>query len=265
MHLPVPEDLFKPSLTHHAYLFDLDGTLLALAESPDAVVVPPGLPQLLSDLNERTAGAVALISGRSVEALEALLPVPGLALVGLHGLQHRSSETGSTESASPLSRRLDVFRPIVKAFAAQNPGLLVEDKGAAIAIHYRTRPDLENEVRAFATGVIRGASEYVVLLRGKCVEEIRLAGPDKGDALIAIMERDAFRDRKPIYFGDDLTDERAFMAASQFGGLGVKVGSCDWWTSAKARLASCDDVLRFIVLLTGAPALTTDAGTLGWR
>jgi trehalose 6-phosphate phosphatase len=260
MQLPVPEALFDPSLIHHAYLFDLDGTLIALAERPNAVTVPPGLPQLLSDLRERTGGAVAIISGRSVEELETFLPVPRLALAGLHGLQHRLSEGRSMDLAYGSLHRLDVLRPIIQAFAVQHPGLLVEDKGAAIAIHYRARPDLEQEVRAFAAEAVRGASEHIILLEGKCVEEIRLAGPDKGDVLVAIMASEAFRDRKPIYFGDDLTDEKAFMAASRFGGFGVKVGSCERRTSAKALLASCDDVLRFITRLMAAPALTMNAG-----
>jgi trehalose 6-phosphate phosphatase len=265
MQLPVPEALFDPSLTHHAYLFDFDGTLIALAERPDAVVVPPGLPHLLSDLRERTGGAVAVISGRSVEALEAFLPVPRLALAGLHGLHHRLSENRSVDLAYGSSHHLDVLRPIIEAFAGRHPGLLVEDKGAAIAIHYRARRDLEQKVKNFAAKAVWGASEYIVLLEGKCVEEIRLAGPDKGDALVAIMAREAFRDRKPVYFGDDLTDEKAFMAASHFGGFGVKVGSCERRTSAKAVLASCDDVLRFITRLMAAPALTMNAGASGWR
>jgi trehalose 6-phosphate phosphatase len=265
MQLPSPEALFNPTLADHAYLFDLDGTLIAIAEHPDAVLVPPLLPALLSGLRDRTGGAVAIISGRSLEALEALLPVSGLALAGLHGLQHRLPGEPVAGSVCPSTEGLGALRPAIEAFADQHPGVLVEDKGAALAIHYRARTDLAREVRTFADAMAREAGEDVILLSGKCVEEIRVRGPDKGDALMAIMQGKAFRHRKPVYFGDDFTDEAAFGAAAHMGGIGVLVGSPERRTAARARVPSSGDVLRFMARLTAAPAMAATAGALQWR
>jgi trehalose 6-phosphate phosphatase len=251
MQLPSPEALINPSLADHAYLFDFDGTLIPIAWSPDAVVVPRDLPSLLSILSERTGGAVAIISGRDVDGLERFLPVRGLVLAGLHGLQHRLSGNQSVSAAYPSTSHIDALRPVVRAFVDQHSGLVIEDKVASLAIHYRTRPGLAHEVRAFAEIMVRRAEGDLILLSGKCVEEIRLSGPDKGDAMTTIMAGKAFRNRNPIYFGDDLTDEAAFIAAGHLGGIGVIVGSTERPTRAQAQVASYEDVLLFIDRLAG--------------
>jgi trehalose 6-phosphate phosphatase len=252
MQLPSAEALFSPTLADHAYLFDFDGTLIPIAASPDTVLVPTGLPGLLSLLRDRTGGAVAIISGRNIDDLETFLPVRGLALAGLHGLQHRLVGDHSVKPACPSTRHLDALRVAAHAFADQHDGVVLEDKGAALAIHYRARPDLARAVRTFAEMVVQEAGDDLILLTGKCVEEIRVFGPDKGDALSAIMAGKAFRNRRPVYFGDDLTDEVAFIAASHLDGIGVIVGSPDRPTRAQAQVTSSEDVLRFIARLAGA-------------
>jgi trehalose 6-phosphate phosphatase len=265
MQLPAPEALFKPSVTSHAYLFDLDGTLIELAERPDGVRIPHRLPTMLSSLKERTKGAVAIISGRSIDTLETLLPVPGLALAGLHGLQQQLSGYPSTGSADMRVRCIDPLRQSINAFADQNPGVLIEDKIAALAIHFRTRPNLAHAVNAFASALVEEMGENVVLISGKCVEEIRINGPDKGDALIAIMRSKAFGKRKPVYFGDDLTDEVAFKTAAQLGGTGILVGMSEKRTAALAQVGSSDDVLRFIDRLIRVPDRAATTSVRQWR
>ncbi len=262
MPLPRPETLFNPSLTEHAYLFDLDGTLIELADHPDAVHIPLHLPSMLSSLRNKTGGAVAIISGRTIDTLEKLLPVPGLEMAGLHGLQQRFTGHQPVASVLPTMQRLDALRPIVIAFVVQNPGLLLEDKGAAMAIHYRAEPCHARKVKAFAKALVQESENDLILLSGKYVEEIRIGGPDKGNALTTIMRGMAFRNRKPVYFGDDLTDEAAFKAAIHFGGIGVLVGLPERRTGAQTQLASCRNVLNFINRLTKASALTVEASAL---
>jgi trehalose 6-phosphate phosphatase len=252
MQLPLPEALLDSSLADHAHLFDFDGTLIPIAESPASVLVPPRLPALLSALRDRTGGAVAIISGRPIDELEYFLPVRGLALAGLHGLQHGLSGDQSARPACLSTKHLDALRPALRTFADRHSGLMIEDKGAALAIHYRVRPDLARAVRTFSETMVQEAKADLILMSGKCVEEIRVCGPDKGDALTAIMTGKSFRNRKPFYFGDDLTDEAAFRAAAQLGGIGVFVGLRERPTSALAQVASCDDVLNFIARLAGA-------------
>jgi trehalose 6-phosphate phosphatase len=265
MPLPHPGTLFNPSLTEHAYLFDLDGTLIELANHPDAVHIPLHLPSMLSSLRTKTGGAVAIISGRRIDTLEKLLPVPGLEMAGLHGLEQRFTDRQPMASVLPKMQRLDGLRPAIIAFAVRYPGLLLEDKGAAMAIHYRAEPGLAREVKAFAKAVVQESGKDLILISGKYVEEIRIGGPDKGNALTAIVQGMAFCNRKPVYFGDDLTDEAAFKAAIDIGGIGILVGRPERRTSAQAQLASCQDVLHFINRLIKTPDVTVKASALQWR
>lgn len=223
------------SILHGAALFlDFDGTLVELAEAPDAIKVSQDFPDLIQQLVRRLDGRVAIISGRSVKDLERYIGNPGIAVSGSHGLELRLADGDLLALHSPV--RLDEVREEMARFAAASPKLLLEEKPASIALHYRAAPEEEKRVHSFMTDL--GKRKGLTLQLGKMVAELRPHGADKGDALRSLMADAGFAGARPIYLGDDLTDEHAFEAASSLGGCGILVGP-DRTTAAQYRL---DDV-----------------------
>jgi trehalose 6-phosphate phosphatase len=223
-----------PSLLEGAALFlDFDGTLVELAETPDAIRVPPALGPLLDRLRARLDGRLAIVSGRAIADLERHLPCPGVAVAGSHGLELRLANGISLPLGVPAA--LDGVRAEIARFAAGEKGLIVESKPLGIALHYRLAPRLEKGVLAFMDEVAR--RHGLLLQRGSMVAELRPAGANKGDALRAFMMEPRFMGARPLFVGDDLTDEHAFAAADQLGGAGILVGP-PRETAARYRLAS---------------------------
>ncbi len=227
-----------------AFFLDLDGTLIDIAETPDGVVVPPDLPGLLSALAERTGGAVALVSGRTIAALDRLVAPAHLPAAGVHGAEMRFAD--GTE-ATLAADHMDAVRAGLAKMAADHPELLIEDKGAAVAVHYRARPALGADVEA-ALGALIAGNEHLRLQPGKMVYEVRPAGADKGRALARFMETPPFAGRTPVAVGDDLTDEHMLQVAHQLGGLAVGVGNRE--TTATMRLANPESVREWLQSLT---------------
>jgi trehalose 6-phosphate phosphatase len=231
-----------PSLLDGAALFlDFDGTLVELAESPDAIEVPGALHPLLERLSRRLDGRIGIISGRSIEDLERHLRRPGIALSGSHGLELLFPDGTGLPVAAPAG--LAEARAAVARFAAGAAGLLVEEKPAGIALHFRLAPEREASVVAFLAGV--AARTGLIVQRGKMVAELRPAGRHKGDALRALMAEPPFAGARPVFMGDDLTDEDAFAAAAAMGGAGVLVGP-PRATAAAWRLADVGAVARWL-------------------
>jgi len=229
-----------------ALFLDFDGTLVELAETPDAIRVPPTLSPLLGRLAGRLDGRLAIISGRSIADLERHLACGGLAVSGSHGLELRLCDGSHVPLAVPDG--LHHARERSARFAGAMPGLIVEDKPFSIAIHYRKVPARAEEVRAFMT---RLADETGLILQsGKMVEELRPTGADKGDALRALMREPEFVGARPLFVGDDLTDEHAFLAAAELGGGGVLVGA-PRETAAKWRLGGVAEVAGWLERLAG--------------
>jgi trehalose 6-phosphate phosphatase len=221
------------SILNGAALFlDFDGTLVELAETPGAIRVAPGLRPLLDRLSRRLDGRLAIISGRAVADLERHLDCSGIAVSGSHGLELRlaSGEGISLVAAGDLSEA----REEVSSFAAAVPGLLVEEKPASVAVHFRKAPAEEERVTRFMSDLAR--RNGLTVQHGKLVAELRPWGADKGDALRALMNQPEFVGAHPIFVGDDLTDEHAFEAARDLGGGGVLVGP-PRETAARWRLA----------------------------
>jgi len=217
MNLPHP----PLSLLDDAALFlDFDGTLVELAETPDAIQVSPELGTLLRRIGERLKGRIALVSGRSIGDLERHLHCAGIAVSGSHGLELRLRDG----SHVPLAARHDLSeaRERFDALAAEQPGLLVEHKPYGVALHYRQAPEAECQVLALAGAMARRTG--LTLQQGKMVVEIRPPGADKGDAVRAFMTEPDFVGARPLFVGDDLTDEDAFRAAAELGGAGILVG-----------------------------------------
>jgi trehalose 6-phosphate phosphatase len=241
--LPAP----PADLAEGAALFlDFDGTLVELAETPDSIRVAPHLSPLLQRLQRRLEGRLAVVSGRAIGDLERHLDCAGLAVSGSHGLELRLRDGSPVPLAAP--RGLDHARERASAFAGAVPGLLVEGKPFSIAIHYRRAPQREAEVRGFMSQL--AADTGLILQHGKMVVELRPPGADKGDAVRALMAEPEFAGARPLFVGDDLTDEDAFRAAADLGGGGVLVGG-ERETAARWRLAGVPAVAAWLEQIAG--------------
>lgn len=231
-----------PALPDDAALFlDFDGTLVELAETPAAIRVPAALGPLLDGLRRRLDGRLAIVSGRALADLERHLPAAGIAFSGSHGLELRLAGAAALPLSAPLG--LDDVRAEVARFAAPTPGLIVEEKPAGIALHYRLAPDEAGRAEAFMTALAK--KRGFAVQRGAMVVELRPAGATKGDALKAFMTEPEFAGARPWFVGDDLTDEHGFAAAAALGGAGVLVGPMRE-TAARFRLGSVGAVRAWL-------------------
>jgi trehalose 6-phosphate phosphatase len=203
-----------------ALFLDFDGTLVELAEAPGAIAVPTGLAPLLDRLSTRTGGRLAIVSGRAVEDLRRHLGDSAAVLSGSHGAELHYADGRCIPVSAPPG--LAAARESIRRFAAADDGLLVEDKPAGVALHYRLAPERAEEADAFLEGLAERSG--LVMQRGKMVAELRPQGSDKGRALRRLMAEPPFAGARPVFVGDDLTDEDAFRAAAALGGAGVLVG-----------------------------------------
>jgi trehalose 6-phosphate phosphatase len=231
-----------PRLTPDAALFlDFDGTLVSLAETPEAIEVPPALVALLTDLHGLLGGALAIVTGRQIDAIDRFLAPLRLPAAGEHGVQRRDAEGRMQERPTPdLHGVLDAANRI----AGEYPGLLVERKHAAIALHYRQAPDCEAVCRTAMAAAIEGQPQFE-LLHGKFVFEVKPSGVNKGVAIDAFMREAPFAGRVPVFAGDDTTDETGFAVVQPRGGIAVKVGPGP--TQAAHRLDSTRSVFEWLV------------------
>lgn len=211
--LPAPDSRW-------ALFLDVDGTLLDFHDDPGAVRVAPDLLALLRQLHRGLDGALSLVSGRTLADLDALFG-ESWAMAGLHGLQLRHADGTYREHPIDTSARDQLQRRAEPV--AQQLGVQLENKGPAIALHCRRAPHLFDAMRRAAQALADGMPGYE-LQAGNLVMEIKPAGMDKGKAIHELMQRPPFADRRPIYVGDDLTDEHAFDAVARAGGDGVLVG-----------------------------------------
>jgi trehalose 6-phosphate phosphatase len=210
-----------PPLAQSALLLDLDGTLVDLAPAPDAVVVPPGLPDTLRALRQRLGGALGVITGRPIETVDALLGDAPFAVAGEHGaaLRHAPGEAVSRPSLpSPPAAWLQAAEHLATA----HPGALLERKARGFALHFRAVPDAGPALHDALTALLSESPSFE-LLPAHMLWEVRPRGMDKGKALQALMARAPFTDRKPVFIGDDVTDNDAIHAARALGGAGFQV------------------------------------------
>ena len=204
-----------------AVFADLDGTLAKIRPRPDDVGPDPHRDEILGGLAGKLGGALAIVSGRSLEDLDRILGGRVPAIAAVHGLVRRRADRQLIEAVSaPVSKAvLDAL----KAFQAQRPGLLIEDKGPSVALHFRAAPEAAAACEALARRLAQEAG--LVVQAGDMVVELRAPGPTKGEAVEAFMQEPPFAGRTPIFIGDDLTDENGFIGAERLGGFGVIVGS----------------------------------------
>ncbi|MEZ5956107.1 MAG: trehalose-phosphatase [Hyphomonadaceae bacterium] len=224
---PLPLDVRK-----HALFLDLDGTLVEFAARPEQVVASESLRQMLTKLARAMNGALALVTGRSITSADAVLDGALMYVAGLHGLEQREA-TGVRREVGDIARVRAAANDAQTLVANGALDADIEDKGAALAIHYRRAPQFANAVRHAAAELARRHS--LILLEGKMVAELKLGERTKGDAVLDFMNASPFAGRTPIAVGDDITDEDAFRAVADIGGHAILVGA-ERPTSARWRL-----------------------------
>lgn len=218
-----------------ALFLDIDGTLLNLAPTPDSIQVPEALPGQLNRLYGKLGGAMALVTGRSLAFADLLFKPFSFPLAGLHGAEFRDASGVSTATETEA---FQVLKHQLVREAEGYPGVLIEDKGGAVAAHYRLAPDYETILAERMRHYAEIAGPGWALQLGKMVFELRPARASKGDALERFLQTEPFRSRRPIAMGDDLTDESMFAIANARGGLSVRVGALDASSCAGHRLSS---------------------------
>src|SRR5260370_31299530 len=221
--VPVPRSLV-PHLSETAVLLGIDGTLLDLAPTPREVWVPPGLSKTLNRLLQRTGGALALVSGRSLNDIDLIFAPDQYPVVGGHGAEMRLDPDSEAVAAHapPMDKEL---KRRLAAIAKLSPGILLEDKGYSLALHYRLAPHAEKAIYA-AVSLIRAdlPNAPIEVLPGKQVCEIKHSGFNKATGVLELMTHEPFRGRRPIFIGDDVTDETVFAIMPDLDGLAFSVG-----------------------------------------
>ncbi|HLZ98989.1 MAG TPA: trehalose-phosphatase [Steroidobacteraceae bacterium] len=211
-----------PSLDWCLFL-DVDGTLIELTETPFETKASVELKTVLKEVEERLGGALALVSGRSVEYLDAMFAPLRLPSAGLHGIERRKA-TGSMHGATFADTQLDSARTVLRDFVLAHPRTLLEDKGRTVAVHYRMAPQFEVQAREAVTGVAAALGKNYHVQAGSMMLEIKPRGFNKGGAVRAFMQEPPFSGRRPVYVGDDLTDLDGFRAVDDQGGVSIAVG-----------------------------------------
>lgn len=248
-----------PFAADWAFFLDIDGTLLEYAAHPKEVLVSADLLEMLGTLREATGGAVALISGRSVEDVDQLFAPFAFPVAGQHGTERRGADGSVRRHAPPLDRLGRAAADIVRLTAAHS-GLVLENKGMTLALHYRLAPALralaEREMRA----IVAELGDAFELQSGKFVVEIKPGGKDKGSAIGEFAAEAPFAGRRPVFIGDDLTDEPGFDVVNRLGGHSVKVGP--GITRARWHLFDAAAVRRWLASYAGqfAPHATGARG-----
>lgn len=210
-----------PPFQRTALLLDMDGTLIDLAATPDAVVVPPDLPGVIADLREALGGALAIVTGRPIHDVDRLLGSAPGAVAGEHGGAIRLAFDAPVQRADVPALPpawLDAADKLVALF----PGALLERKARGLALHYRLAPGAGPVFHAALSAMVDSEPGFQ-LLQGLMVWEVRPAGIDKGGAVATLMRQAAFAERLPVFIGDDLTDEDGMREARKLGGAGYRV------------------------------------------
>jgi trehalose 6-phosphate phosphatase len=242
-----------PHVSRAAILLDIDGTLLDLAPTPREVWVPPDLATNLNRLLEQTSGALALVSGRSLNDIDLIFAPAQFPAIGGHGAEMRLSIDGEAVAthAPPMDKEL---KRRLASIARLSPGILLEDKGYSLALHYRLAPHAEKAIYE-AVSLIRAdlPNAPIEVLPGKCVCEIKHSGFTKASGVRELMTHEPFKGRRPLFIGDDVTDESVFAIMPDYAGLAFSVGRRA--QGVDGHFDSPDDVRQFLAgLLDGGNA-----------
>jgi len=223
----------------YALFLDFDGTLVDIVERPDAVTVDPALPEVLLRLQEGLGGALAIVSGRPVAFLDRHFQPHRFDMAGLHGLEQRIAgnlHLCDPEELPELRRMVGRLQEVV----ADKAGVLVEDKGCSVALHWRLAPQEKEFALATAHAAVEALGSEYRLQHGKAVAEILPSAAGKGKVIERFMDSAPYKGRRPIFVGDDLTDENGFRTVNALGGLSIRIGAGE--TIAKVRLGTPADL-----------------------
>jgi len=226
-----------------ALFLDLDGTLFELEATPSAVRADPAERRLLAELHRALDGALALVSGRAVTDIDRILAPLSLPAAGQHGLEWRGAD--GVLRLHPVPAIADEIPRALARFAEAHPGTLFEPKGASWALHFRQRPDAGRAAAALVAELGAAAGSAWEVLQGKMIAELRPAGVHKGLGIGRLRERPPFAGRRPIFVGDDWTDEDGFRAVNDAGGVSVAV-AVDRDTHARYGLGGVSDVHEWL-------------------
>lgn len=216
-----------------ALFLDFDGTLAELAARPEDVAVPSALIATLRRIQTDLDGALAVVSGRPVAEIDGFLAPLHLPAAGLHGLEHRET-LGARVQRAEEGAEIRLLKQRTRDSGLLERGIYFEDKGPTLALHYRSHPDLEQELAAFVEEALQDLPG-LHRVNGKMVIEAKPDASDKGVALRHFMGQMPFAGRTPVFIGDDVTDEDGIAAAQALGGFGIKVGEGD--SCARYRLS----------------------------
>lgn len=223
----------------YALFLDFDGTLVDIVERPDAVIVDPALPDTLKTLQQKLGGALAIVSGRPIAFLDRHFLPHQFDMAGLHGLEQRiAGELCLCDPEEHPQLRRMVGR--LSEAVAGKAGVLIEDKGCSVAIHWRLAPQEKDFALATAQAAIEALGSEYRLQNGKAVAEILPSAAGKGKVIESFLHSAPFKGRQPIFVGDDLTDENGFKAVNALGGLSIRIGAGE--TIAKVRLGTPADL-----------------------
>ncbi len=226
-----------------ALFLDVDGTILEIAATPDAVRVPAHAVTAIAAAYQRLSGAVALVSGRTIADLDRLFAPLELPAAGSHGAQRRTA-TGRVAGRHDAAR-LKPARELLARWTDKHVGALLEDKQDSLALHYRNAPHLERDARRAVAEAASALGPNFHVQEGKMVLEIKARATSKGRAIEEFMEEAPFKGRRPVFIGDDLTDEAGFEAVNRLGGHSIAVGVARP-TGARWRLRDARDVLCWL-------------------
>ncbi|MEO7457331.1 MAG: trehalose-phosphatase [Gemmatimonadaceae bacterium] len=226
-----------------AMFLDIDGTLLDFAPTPDEVRAPPGLIHQLHRIRATLDGALAIVSGRSITSIDEVFVQSRFAAAGQHGVERRDAHGAASRSGVRLPA-LEAARERLDAMIADHTGLVLEDKGQSIALHYRLAPTLAAVAGAAMYSAWATAGREYIVVAGSCVLELRPRDVNKGTAIVAFMRESPFAGRRPVFIGDDRTDEDGFRAVDAMGGHAIKVGIGA--TRAGWRIASVSGVSEWL-------------------
>ncbi len=229
-----------------AYFLDVDGTLLEIRPRPGDVAADAALRRLVAAVAAAAGSALALVSGRKIDDLDRIFSPMVLPAAGLHGAEIRFFD--GARIVAPIGA-MDAARPAVRAFAGRNPGLMLEDKGATLALHFRQRPELEDDVLAALRSV--AATQGLTVQQGKMVAELKDAGHSKATAIEALLTHAPFAGRMPVFIGDDLTDESGFDYVNARGGVSIRIGPADIASAAHFQIDDPAQLRRELEILTG--------------
>lgn len=217
-----------------ALFLDLDGTLLEIAATPELVVVPPNLPGILMQLHALLGGGLAIVSGRSLKTIDQYLQPFASAAAGEHGATLRFSD-GTVEEMPAGLAVTQAWRDSLVAATERWPGVLVEPKPHGCAIHYRLAPERHDDVWRLVRALVPEDHPWFRLIPAREAVEIGPRGTSKGHAVERLMKDSAFKGRRPIFIGDDFTDEAGMSAARRHGGDGLRVQEAFEGDPAKVR------------------------------